>query len=183
MRTELYLIEGPWSGRLAIAPRPRGGDWLEDEVHLWQQAGLDIVISLLKLDEVVELGLEKEEEWCGNFRIEFISFPVTDRGVPTSRDAFLTLVRELWQALEAGKRVAVHCRQGVGRSALLAASLLVTSGEETENAFQRISEARGCFVPDTDEQKEWVEALAPELSALPQINDKESEAGVFVHPA
>jgi hypothetical protein len=28
----LYWIEGPWTGRLAISARPRGWDWLQDDV-------------------------------------------------------------------------------------------------------------------------------------------------------
>jgi hypothetical protein len=32
MRAEVYSIKGPWSGQLAILARPRGNDWLVDEV-------------------------------------------------------------------------------------------------------------------------------------------------------
>src|SRR4051794_18897663 len=32
MRSELFWIPVPFPGRLAIAPRPRGGDWLGDEI-------------------------------------------------------------------------------------------------------------------------------------------------------
>jgi hypothetical protein len=35
MTTELFWIPGPWKGKLAIVPRPRGGDWLDDEVGGW----------------------------------------------------------------------------------------------------------------------------------------------------
>ena len=55
-----YLIEGPWPGRLAIVPRPRGGDWLEDEVRAWKEMGFDVVVSLLTRDELDELGLVAE---------------------------------------------------------------------------------------------------------------------------
>ena len=57
MRAELYWIEGPWPGRLAIVPRPRGGEWLEDEIRSWKQAGVNVVVSLLTNDEITELGL------------------------------------------------------------------------------------------------------------------------------
>ena len=57
----------------------------------------------------------------------------------------------------------VHCRQGIGRSGLLTACLLIASGATPEMAFQRISAVRGCPVPETMEQREWVHALASEL--------------------
>jgi hypothetical protein len=62
MRTELYRIEGPWPGRLAIVPRPRGGDWLEDEIASWRRGGIDMVVSTLTEQESVELDLESVPE-------------------------------------------------------------------------------------------------------------------------
>jgi protein-tyrosine phosphatase len=165
MKAHLYWIEGPWAGRFAIVPRPRGGDWLADEVQAWQHAGLDTIVSLLTPDEVADLDLSQEATWCQAHGIRFISFPIPDRSVPASRQAALALVHQLERALAEGERLAVHCRQGIGRSALLAACVLVAAGEEPEMAFQRISTARGCAVPETAEQQEWVKACAPALSA------------------
>jgi len=163
MRTELYWINGPWKGRLAIAARPRGGDWLEDEVRSWRQAGVDIVVSLLTPEEVAELDLGEEGPSCRKHGVEFFSFPVLDRGVPASRQSALMLAHTLTEKLSAGKRVAVHCRQGIGRSSLLAACLLVAAGEDADTAFQHIRAARGCPGPDTPEQREWVRNFASEL--------------------
>src|SRR5262245_56487867 len=119
MRTDLYWIEGPWHGRLAIMPRPRGGDWLEDEIAAWRRAGVDIVVSALTKAEVAELDLAEEAPLCSANGIEFVGFPIADRGVPDPATA-AELVHRLDQKLASGKRVAIHCRQGVGRSALLA---------------------------------------------------------------
>ena len=60
MRTELYWIDGPWPGRLAIMPRPRGGDWLEEEIQSCRQADVNVVVSLLTCDEQTELSLAEE---------------------------------------------------------------------------------------------------------------------------
>jgi hypothetical protein len=57
MRTELYWIERPWRGRLAIMPRPRGGDWLDDEIQSWRRSGVDVVVSLLTREEESDLNL------------------------------------------------------------------------------------------------------------------------------
>lgn len=160
MRTQEYWIEGSWPGRLAIVPRPRGGDWLEDEVRSWQDIGLEVVVSLLSQDEITELGLGEEERWCQIHGIQFCSFPIPDRGVPASRQAAANLVEKLEKSLEAGKRIAVHCRQGIGRSSLVAALLLVSGGEDPQAALARISQARGCPVPDTLEQDNWIKGFA-----------------------
>lgn len=160
MRTELHWAEGPWPGRLAIMARPRGGDWLEDEVRAWRRAGVDAIISLLTPAEVADLELSRESELCEREGIEFNALPVPDRGVPPSRQAVWELVERLGTMLAHGKNIAIHCRQGIGRAALLAACLLVAAGLDAETAFQRLSAVRGCPVPETLEQRMWVEGLA-----------------------
>jgi protein-tyrosine phosphatase len=165
MRTELYWIEGPWRGRLAIMPRPRGGDWLEDEIASWRRMGIGVIVSALTEEETGELDLTREKELSQKAGIDFIAFPVTDRGVPTSAKATLELARRLEQGLARGEKVAIHCRQGVGRAALLAACVLAASGIDPESAFNRIAVARGCPVPDTSEQRQWVVRFARDLPA------------------
>jgi protein-tyrosine phosphatase len=165
MRAELYRIEGPWPGLLAVAPRPRGGDWLEDEAHSWRQAGVDVVVSTLTPEEVHELDLADEESACRAQGIDYLTLAVSDRDVPASARVVIALVRRLEACLQEGKHVAIHCRQGVGRSALLAACVLVVAGLDAAAAFERIRAARGCSVPDTPAQREWVVRLARELFA------------------
>lgn len=65
--------------------------------------------------------------------------------------------------VRAGKSVAIHCRQGVGRSALVAACVLVLRRVLVNEAFEKIEEARGCAVPDTEEQRAWVSQFAESL--------------------
>ena len=47
MRKELYWLEESWPGKLAVAPRPRGGDWLTDDIASWKRAKVNSVLSLL----------------------------------------------------------------------------------------------------------------------------------------
>src|SRR5438309_6783060 len=95
MKTELYWIEGPWPGRLAIMPRPRGGDWLEDEILSWRRAGLNVVVSALTPEEVAELDLAAQAELSRASGIEHLGFAIADRGVPDSAKAAAELVRRL----------------------------------------------------------------------------------------
>jgi protein-tyrosine phosphatase len=101
---------------LAVIARPRGGDWLEDEVRGWKRAGLDLIVSLLEDDEASQLDLADEGITARSKGIRFISFPIPDRGVPASLRKAVGLLREIAKPLAEGKNVAVHCRQGVGRS-------------------------------------------------------------------
>ena len=163
MRTELYWIEGPWRGRLAIMPRPRGGDWLEDEIQSWRRSGVDVVVSLLTREEQTELNLRDEESLCRANSIEFVSFPIVDRSVPSSAEAFSEQVIKLAEQLANGQNIAVHCRQGIGRAALVAICLLTGSGMGPTAAIERVGAARGCVVPETPEQRQWITDFAKPL--------------------
>jgi protein-tyrosine phosphatase len=168
MAVSVYWIEGPWSGRLAIVARPRGGEWLADEISRWRQAGIDVVVSLLTSDELAELHLQQERHHVQQAGLHFLAFPIPDRSIPSSVRETRRLVEQLDRLLIEGKKIGIHCRQSVGRSALLAASLLVHAGIDADEAFHRIEIARGCTVPETAEQREWVERFAA-LAAAPAL--------------
>jgi protein-tyrosine phosphatase len=159
MRSSLYWIDIKMPGRLAIMPRPRAGDWLVDEIAGWRGEGVDIVVSLLEAEEVGDLELIREAALCGAQRIDFVSFPVRDRGVPASLPETMKLVRRLAAEVAAGKAVAVHCRAGIGRSATIAACVLALSGFDADSAFAAIAAARGLVVPETEAQRQWVVAF------------------------
>lgn len=153
MRAEIFWIE---PGRLAVLPRPRGGDWLADEVRSLRVAGVDVLVSLLTPEEAAELDLAGEADCCAGCGIDFLSFPFADRSLPASEAEALALVRRLAALVAGGKAVAVHCRQGVGRSALVTACVLAALGERPDAALEQVASARGCPVPDTAEQRAWV---------------------------
>jgi protein-tyrosine phosphatase len=141
-------------------PRPRGGDWLEDEVLSWRRAGVDVVVSLLTADEIEHFDLQKESEICHANAIEYIPFPINDRGVPASNEVANLLLSRLAGLLAEGKNTAIHCRQGIGRAAMIAAAVLALSGVDATTAIQNVSTARGCPTPETAEQRRWVTEAA-----------------------
>jgi protein-tyrosine phosphatase len=66
------------------------------------------------------------------------------------------LVHGLIDDLRAGRSVVVHCRQGIGRSALIAAATLISDGQDTETAINNIRLSRGLEVPETHAQRQWI---------------------------
>ena len=160
MLSELYWLDERWPGKLALAARPRGGDWLQDEISNWKRAGIGSVVSLLTQEEEKDLDLRDESRESNAQGLDFISFPIPDRQVPTSEAKLAAALEKISDALSAGKNVVVHCRQGVGRSGLVAACLLVKSGMSPGAAVEKISAARGVAIPETIEQREWVDHYA-----------------------
>ena len=166
MKADLFGIPTPWLGRLAIAARPRGGEWLYDELSSLHAARVDVIVSLLTEEETIELDLADEPKAAKAARVEYTSFPIPDRGVPSPVSEPESLIATILRDLMAGKNVALHCRQGLGRSGLIAAAVLVASGLDPERAIETISLARGQAIPETPGQRAWIQEL-PFLRPVP----------------
>ncbi len=146
--------------RVAIVPRPRGGDWLEDELRAIRQANVNVLVSMLTSEERTELGLQREAALSSKIGLDFRSFPICDRETPTSVVEMRRFVTQLRREMDEGKTVATHCRASIGRSSLVLACLLVDEGWGVEEAFAQLSASRGTRVPDTEAQVQWVERYA-----------------------
>ena len=147
-----------------MASRPRGGDWLEDELAGWRREGIDTVLSLLTSEEENELELSNEVRHAKARGMQFVSFPIPDREVPDSETDVVVALEKLDADLSSGKNVAVHCRQGIGRTGLMTACLLVMKGLNPETAVKRLSAARGTSVPETAAQRRWIDHYAAILA-------------------
>jgi protein-tyrosine phosphatase len=163
MKATIYSIKEAAPNRIAIVARPRGGDWLCDELDALSREGIDVLVSMLTEEETDELGLDREAEECDAAAIKFVNLPVLDRSVPRDRDGFLRSVEHLAEMVRAGRFLGVHCRASIGRSSVLAVSVLVRLGWDVTKAFYAVESARGCSIPDTPEQRQWVIQNVPAM--------------------
>lgn len=155
---DIYPIDGPWPGRLSLCGRPRAGTFLEDDIRNLKHSGHDILVSALTPQERDRLGLQGVAEACARQGLEFVNFPIGNLMVPRLEETVEVLYG--WsRALAAGRGIAIHCWATVGRSPTLAAALLVLAGHEPGDAWSHVESRRGREVPDTHEQRRWVERL------------------------
>lgn len=162
---DLFVVDGVAHGAIAIALRPRGGDWLVDELGGLARAGYGVLVSMLQDDEIAELELDDEARAATAAGLVFVRHPVADRGVPDV-DSTIRIARDLAKRIDAGAHIAVHCRQGIGRSAVLVTTVLVVAGRSADEAWQLVTEARGRAVPDTAAQRAWLFDVEHRLSLL-----------------
>jgi protein-tyrosine phosphatase len=159
---DIFWIQGDPPVPLAIVLRPRGGDWLEDELIRMKNAGIQTVVSLLEKHEAAYLELSEEAHAATQAGLNFISFPIRDTQTPSDPVAFETFIQHLVNQLRAGERIGVHCRGSIGRATVTAACALIHLGWSPSSALSAIMMARGCSVPDTLEQENWILNYRPQ---------------------
>ena len=159
----VFWIEAPGPGRLALGPCPLGGRDLETELLAYRAQDVEVVASLLESDEARALRLAAEGDLCGRMGMEFVSHPIPDHGVPASAEEAAAFARALAGRYGRGRRILVHCRAGIGRSACLAAAVLLETGLAVDDVLARLARARGFPVPETHEQLAWVRAYRPAI--------------------
>jgi len=142
--------------RLAIVLRPRGGQFLRSELIKFKEAGIRILVSLMEAREAFAFGLAEEPEIAEELGLMFMPFPLRDHSVPNDPVSFRGFVQDLAARLKAGRVVGIHCQGSIGRATMTAACALIHLGWKPAAALAAIQEARGCQVPDMQEQEDWI---------------------------
>lgn len=135
------------------------------------------MVSLLEPEEEAQLDLKGEAAAAAVSGIDFRPFPIPDFGVPASRESVAALAGDIVRALETGRNVAVHCRQGIGRSGLIVGGVLVAAGKDLVTALQAIKESRGLEVPETEEQRQWLSDFASWLASTRPVRQAAARRG------
>lgn len=65
------------NARVGIMARPRGNEWLKDEITSLQKQKVSVLVSLLEMEEVIELGLREEESLCAEQKYKIHLLPDT----------------------------------------------------------------------------------------------------------
>lgn len=126
-----------------------------DHIARWNAAAVVTLTEQFELEElkVPALGQEVKRRF-----MEWHHLPISDYSVPD--EAFEAAWSEnsarLRTLLEAGSRILIHCKGGLGRAGMIAARLLVEMGEAPKTAMERVRDARSHLAIETPEQEDWV---------------------------
>jgi protein-tyrosine phosphatase len=157
MPLDLWWVETPAAGRVGVVQRPRGGDWLAHDFAFLRGEGVDLVVSALGDKETRKSWLEDAHLHAEAVGLAYLRLPIPNLLTPGPE--FRPALHELAGRVRRGEAVVAHCFACVGRSPLIAASMLALLGVEPGEAWRRVERARGCAVPDTLAQRLWVWGL------------------------
>jgi len=159
-------VHAPGSGRIGIVHCPGtragglfGGDGaaLDADLATLVQWGAAALVTLLQPYELTLLGVEDLGARANALGLEWHHLPVTDGAAPGAafEAAWAETGPSLHARLDAGGRIVVHCRAGIGRSGALAARLLVERGLAPGDAIVAVRRVRPGAI-ESPEQNQWV---------------------------
>ena len=131
----------PVPGRLLLHSMPGRFEAIE---RVWHHLRSDAVGAIVCLNEKYEIR-EKSSKYAdaletGTVPCSVLPFEIPEGSAPDDRDAFWALANDVANRLESGESILIHCAGGVGRTAMLAISVLLALGEpliEAEGAVSR----------------------------------------------
>ena len=110
------------------------------------QWGARDIITLLEPHEFGELAIQELPTQAHALGLRWHGLPITDGEAPDHRflDRWTTLGAQLVREINAGARVVVHCKGGLGRAGTVACLLLLDSGAapNAENAMRQVRAVR-----------------------------------------
>jgi protein-tyrosine phosphatase len=129
-------------GRMLLHSMPGRFEAIE---RVWQQVRSETVGAIVCLTENYEIRLKSsqyaEALESGTVPCSVLPFEIREGGVPEDRDAFWLLANDVANRLQSGEAVLIHCAGGVGRTAMLAVSVLLALGEPRIEAESAVSQA------------------------------------------
>lgn len=119
--------------------------------------------SLVSLVEVHEfdqfISYPKFEEKIGKRNFSWFFHPLKDMTAPDEifRERFFETQSNLLENLRSGKKIAIHCKGGLGRSGTIAALLLRHLGFSAEKSIELVRKSRPGAI-ETEEQEIFIQS-------------------------
>ena len=129
----MYSICKINNAELLFGPCPSQLIPLNESIKSYVNQGIDVVISLLEEHEQNAIGLEEESLLCEEAGIIFFHFPIVDVSVP-SLNRQSQNINTFYEYTLTKNKMFIHCKHGIGRSAMVTASLMIKKW----NGFKRI---------------------------------------------
>ena len=123
------ILDVPGSaGQLIFTPCPGSkGTSVDEALATLQAAGADALITLMPAEELARNEATQLAQLCAERGLEWFHLPVADEQVPLADfdQAWEQTADRINELLDAGKRIAIHCKGGSGRTGLIAARILI----------------------------------------------------------
>jgi protein-tyrosine phosphatase len=117
---------------------------LEEDLSVIRKWGASTVVTLIEPHEFELLKVGRLGELIEKLGMRWIHLPIRDVDVPDERfeNGWAEAGPEIHQRIQAGEKILIHCRGGLGRTGLVAGMILVERGCAPRDAIQKVRAAR-----------------------------------------
>jgi protein-tyrosine phosphatase len=147
------------SGELFLSPMPGRYRPLEKDLAEAKGKRIERLVCLVPERDITSKSPTYADALrSGALPWPVVQFPISESGLPASRDAFARLISCVAGYLDAGERILLHCVLGVGRTGMVAICTLIALGTSLEQAASLVRAAGSS--PETHDQHRLVEWFA-----------------------
>jgi protein-tyrosine phosphatase len=156
----LSTINKDWAGQLVLSSCPEINKEykslsFQKLIATFKDDNISLVVTLLDTIEVTRLDISTLGKFLKENNIYWEHFPIQDLRIPTERNLLIKLLVHMKKLLDDDKSVLIHCYAGLGRTGLLATTLLVSLGLEAKVSIEHIRKIRPGSI-ETIEQENFV---------------------------
>jgi len=156
----LSTINKDWAGQLVLSSCPEINKEykslsFQKLIATFKDDNISLVVTLLDTIEVTRLDISTLGKFLKENNIYWKHFPIQDLSIPTDGDLLIKLLVLMKKLLDDDKSVLIHCYAGLGRTGLLATTLLVSLGLEAKISIEYIRKVRPGSI-ETIEQENFV---------------------------
>lgn len=119
-------------------------DRIVNDLQSIRSWGASVIVTLLETYELSILGITDLCDKALALNLHWIHLPIRNMELPDKafEESWQSVGPGLLKLLDGGQRIFIHCKEGVGRSGIVAARLLIESGVHPEEAMKIVRKAR-----------------------------------------
>ena len=124
---------------LASAPFPETLSEFIDDIHT---QNVHMIVVLLPMEDILEKYDVNLLDIYRKNNFDVLHFPIEDFDIPTDIADYNKTIDHIILELQSNKNVLIHCAAGLGRTGLMAASLLITLGRNVQYSINYVRTVR-----------------------------------------
>jgi ADP-ribosyl-[dinitrogen reductase] hydrolase len=160
------LLPLPSGGTLLLSAHPASWPGLTPAqvLRVYGEHGVRILVSLVTDKELGHLGLTQLPDLCRSHGLQCLRAPIADQQPPDAafEHGWPDHRSVLFDTLNQGHAVALHCWAGLGRAGTVAARILMDrEGFSADSAIAAVRQVRPGSI-ETAMQADYLRALSPE---------------------